>query len=45
MVMVDRALDGSIARKFRAVLPDLGLKGEKAVVTEVMYLVIMVTRW
>ena len=41
IVIVDRALGGSIARKFRAVLPDLGLKGEKAVTTEVMYLVIM----
>jgi hypothetical protein len=28
-----------MARKLRAVLPDLGLKGEKAVVTEVRYLV------
>lgn len=42
MVMVERALEGSAARKFRAVLPDLGLKGEKAVTTEVMYLVIIV---
>lgn len=41
MVMVERALEGSAARKFRAVLPDLGLNGEKAVTTEVMYLVIM----
>lgn len=31
-----------MARKLRAVLPDLGLKGEKAVVTEVRYLVSMV---
>lgn len=38
MVMVERALGGSRARKLRAVLPDLGLKGEKAVATEVMYL-------
>lgn len=42
MVMVERALEGSAARKFRAVLPDLGLNGEKAVTTEVMYLVIIV---
>lgn len=41
MVMVERALEGSAARKFRAVLPDFGLNGEKAVTTEVMYLVIM----
>jgi len=39
MAMVLRALGGSMARKLRAVLPDLGLKGEKAVVTEVRYLV------
>jgi hypothetical protein len=39
MAMVERALGGSMARKLRAVLPDLGLKGEKAVVTEVRYLV------
>ena len=31
-----------MARKLRAVLPDLGLKGEKAVVTEVRYLVSIV---
>jgi hypothetical protein len=42
MAMVVRALGGSIARKLRAVLPDLGLKGEKAVVTEVRYLVSIV---
>lgn len=42
MAMVVRALGGSIARKLRAVLPDLGLKGEKAVVTEVRNLVSMV---
>lgn len=42
MVMVERALEGSAARKFRAVLPDFGLNGEKAVTTEVMYLVIIV---
>jgi len=40
--MVVRALGGSMARKLRAVLPDLGLKGEKAVVTEVRYLVSIV---
>jgi hypothetical protein len=39
IAMVVRALGGSMARKLRAVLPDLGLKGEKAVVTEVRYLV------
>jgi hypothetical protein len=39
MAMVERALGGSMARKLRAVLPDLGLKGENAVVTEVRYLV------
>jgi hypothetical protein len=37
--MVLCAVGGSSARKLRAVLPDLGLKGEKAVVTEVRYLV------
>lgn len=42
MDMVVRALGGSMARKLRAVLPDLGLKGEKAVVTEVRYLVSIV---
>ncbi len=41
MVIVERALGGSDARKFRAVLPDFGLKGEKAVVTDVIYFVIM----
>lgn len=35
------ALGGNRARKLRAVLPDLALKGEKAVVTEVMNRVIM----
>lgn len=39
--MVLCAVGGSRARKLRAVLPDLGLKGEKAVVTEVRYLVSM----
>lgn len=39
IVMVLCAVGGSRARKLRAVLPDLGLKGEKAVVTEVRYLV------
>jgi len=42
MVMVERALGGSMARKLRAVLPDLGLNGEKAVVTEVRNRVIIV---
>jgi len=42
MAIVERALGGSRARKLRAVLPDLGLKGEKAVATEVRYLVSMV---
>lgn len=42
MAMVVRALGGSIARKLRAVLPDFGLKGEKAVVTEVRNRVIIV---
>lgn len=42
IAMVERALGGSMARKLRAVLPDLGLKGEKAVVTEVRYLVSIV---
>ena len=45
MDMVVRALGGSMARKLRAVLPDLGLKGEKAVVTEVRYLVSIVGGW
>lgn len=45
MAMVVRALGGSIARKLRAVLPDLGLKGEKAVVTEVRNLVSMMDEW
>lgn len=39
MLIVERALGGSRARKFRTVLPDLGEKGEKVVVTEVRYLV------
>ena len=39
--MVLRAFGGSMARKLRAVLPDLGLKGEKEVVTEVKNLVII----
>jgi hypothetical protein len=41
MAMVERALGGSRARKLRAILPVRGLKGEKLVVTEVMYLVII----
>lgn len=45
MVMVCRALGGSIARKLRAVLPDLGLKGEKAVVTEVRKRVSILGGW
>lgn len=36
-----RAFGGSRARKLRAVLPDLGLKGEKEVVTEVRNRVII----
>ena len=39
--MVERALGGRRARKLRAVLPDLGLKGEKAVETEVKKRVII----
>ncbi|KAI7165101.1 hypothetical protein KC349_g198 [Hortaea werneckii] len=38
MRMVVRALGGSEARKFRMVLPERGLKGEKEVVIPVMYL-------
>jgi len=41
MVISRRAFGGSRARKLRAVLPDFGLKGEKAVVTEVMNFVII----
>lgn len=41
MAIVDRALGGSCARKLRAVLPERGLKGEKAVVTAVRYFVII----
>lgn len=41
--MVERALGGSKARKFRAVLPDFALKGEKVVLTAVRYLVIIFT--
>ncbi len=41
MAMVDRALGGSKARKLRTVLPERALKGEKAVVTPVRYLVNM----
>lgn len=40
--MVLLAFGGSMAKKLRAVLPDLGLKGEKAVLTEVKNLVIIV---
>lgn len=43
IAMVVRAFGGNIARKLRAVFPDLGLKGEKAVETEVRNRVIMVT--
>jgi hypothetical protein len=39
--MVWRAFGGRRARKLRAVLPDLGLKGEKAVETEVKKRVII----
>jgi hypothetical protein len=39
--MVLRAFGGSMARKLRAVLPDLALKGEKAVETEVRKRVII----
>ncbi len=39
MVIVDRALGGSRARKLRAVLPDRLLKGENLALTEVMNLV------
>jgi len=39
--MVLRAFGGSIARKLRAVLPDLALKGEKEVVIEVRNRVII----
>lgn len=41
--MVERAFGGSMARKLRAVFPDLGLKGEKAVETEVRNRVIIVS--
>lgn len=41
--MVERAFGGSSARKLRAVLPEGFLKGEKVVVTLVMYLVSMLT--
>lgn len=44
MAMVERALGGRRARKLRAVLPERALKGEKEVVTEVMYLLIIVAR-
>lgn len=40
--MFRRAFGGSIARKLRAVLPDLALKGEKEVVIEVRKRVIIV---
>jgi hypothetical protein len=39
--IVLRAFGGKRARKLRAVLPDLGLKGEKAVETEVRKRVII----
>lgn len=44
MAMVERALGGRRARKLRAVLPERGLKGEKEVVTPVMYLLIISAR-
>lgn len=44
MAIVDRAFGGSRAKKFRTVLPDLGLKGENVVVTPVMYLLIILAR-
>lgn len=40
--MIERALDGSLARKLRAILPDRLLNGENAVDTDVMYFVSMV---
>jgi hypothetical protein len=43
IAMVERAFEGSKARKLRTVLPDRGLKGEKLVFTAVMYLVSIVT--
>ena len=43
MAIVERALGGSRARKLRAVLPERALKGEKFVVMEVRYFVIMLT--
>lgn len=43
-VMLLRALEGSRARKFRAVLPERALNGEKEVVTDVRNLVIIVSR-
>ena len=39
MAIVERALGGSSARKLRAVLPVLPLKGENVALTEVMYFV------
>lgn len=41
MAIVERAFGGRRARKLRAVFPERGLKGEKAAVTPVMYLVII----
>lgn len=48
MAIVERALGGRRARKLRAVFPERALKGEKVVVTEVMYLLIIAVengRW
>ena len=42
MAMLRRAFGGSMARKLRAVLPDLGLNGEKEVEIEVRKRVIIV---
>ena len=39
MFMVDRALGGSNARKFRAVFPERALKGEKVVLMDLRYFV------
>lgn len=42
MLIVERAFGGRRARKFRAVLPERALKGEKVAVTEVRYFVSIV---
>lgn len=44
MLIVLRALGGRRARKLRAVLPERGLKAEKTVFTDVMYLVSMLAK-